>query len=141
MRRRNAPSNGASAISATAHGSPGFLYPLRNKASTHGGRSSTYATTGTRIERRASRRRRATSLGTMNTGVRVAITAGTVLAVGLLWRAFDSAPPGSRRANFDRRVRQHGERQVDRRWRRPSFIAFAVTQVLLLLALIWIALR
>ena len=77
----------------------------------------------------------------MTAGVRVAITAGVVLAVGLLRWAFDSAPGGSRRARFDRRVREHGRRQAARGLRRPSFIAFALMQLLVLLALIWLALR
>jgi hypothetical protein len=73
--------------------------------------------------------------------VRVAITAGVVLAYGLLWWAFDSAPPGSRRAGLDRRARAYGQRQRVRGWRRPSFIVFAAAQLLVLLALLWLALR
>jgi hypothetical protein len=77
----------------------------------------------------------------MTTGVRVAITAGAVIAYALIWWAFDSAPPGSRRASFDRRARQYGQRQAQRGRRRPSFIIFAASQLLVVVALIWLALR
>ena len=61
--------------------------------------------------------------------------------MGLLWWVFDSAPPESRRARLDRRARAHGQRQLERGWRRPSFIGFAAAQLVVLLLLIWIALR
>jgi hypothetical protein len=69
----------------------------------------------------------------------VAITAGVVLGLALLWWAFDAAPPGSRRARFDRWTRLRGQRNLARGWRRPSFIAFAVMQLVVLVALIWLA--
>jgi hypothetical protein len=75
----------------------------------------------------------------MSTGVRVAITAGVVLLLAAVWWAFEPARPASRRSRLDRRAASYGQRQVARGWRRPSFVLFAITQLLLLLVLIWVA--
>jgi hypothetical protein len=81
----------------------------------------------------------------VSTPVKVGIVLGVAAVWLIFWWSFESAPPGSRRKAFDQKVRLWGERRMARRrtvgrWRLPS-TGFMVVQLLVLVALIWLALR
>jgi hypothetical protein len=77
----------------------------------------------------------------MGTGTGFGIALGVGAALAVVWWIFDSAPAESRRGQFDRRTRTWGERQVGRGWRRPSFVVWVGCAVLVVLLLVWSAVR
>jgi hypothetical protein len=61
------------------------------------------------------------------------------VALGVMWWVFDAAPPGSRRDQFDGRVREWGERERAKGTRRVSFRLWLMWAVAVLLLLVWVA--
>jgi hypothetical protein len=60
-------------------------------------------------------------------------------AVALVWWVFNTAPPGSRRRNFDLAVRAWGQQQAEKGTRRVSFRLWLASACALLILLVWIA--